>query len=112
MLINRFPCTLSEMYYCTMAGELIEVNANQMILEDNREYSYTIKPFETTNSLGAVVATLEVHSITNLAGEKYKLYKTTQGNWYDIPETNNAVDKATIMSLKFAINSRENKGLQ
>ncbi len=112
MLINRFPRTLSEMYYCTMAGQLIEVNENQMILEDNREYSYTIKPFEITNSLGAVVATLKEYSITNLAGEKYKLFKTTEGNWYDIPETNKAADKATIMSLKFAINSRENKGLQ
>ncbi len=63
MLINRFPCTLSEMYYCTMAGELIEVNENQMILEDNREYSYTIKPFEIVNSLGAVIATLHEYSI-------------------------------------------------
>ncbi len=95
-----------------MAAELIEVEVNLIKLEDTREYSYTIKPFQITNSLGAVVATLEEYSITNLAGEKYKLYKTTEGNWYDIPETNKVADKATIMSLKFAINSRENKGLQ
>ena len=112
MLINRFPCALSAMYYCAMAGQFIEVNENQMILKDNREYSYTIKPFEITNSLGAVIATLQEYSITNLTGEKCKLYKTTEGNWYDIPETNKAADKATIMSLKFAINSRENKRLQ
>ncbi len=100
------------MYYCAMTAELIEVKENQIILEDNREYSYRIKPFEITNSLGAVIATLQEYFITNLAGEEYKLYKTTEGNWYDIPETNKAVNKATIMSLKFAINSRKNKGLQ
>ena len=49
------------------------------------------------------------YSLTDLNGKNHKLYKTKEGNWYDIPEANFAVDNAVLMSLKSAINSQEIK---
>jgi len=109
MLINYFVIILSEMYYCIMEAELTEEKNIRIILEDNRQFFYTSKPVEITNALGAVIAILKEYSISNTFGENYKLYKTKEGNWYDIAEANPIVDNSVLMSLKFSINSQENK---
>jgi hypothetical protein len=75
----------------------------EIVLNSNSRFSYTIKQVEITNILGAAVAVLDEYSITNSAGENYKLYKTKEGNWYDVPEANKGVDKGVLMVLKLGI---------
>jgi hypothetical protein len=86
----------------------VELKNEQLILEDNNQYFYSIKAVEITNALGAVKATLFEYSISNNNTQNYKLYKTKEGNWYDIPEANPTAENAIILSLKLAINYREN----
>ena len=90
-----------------MEMESKDVIKAQLILEDKGQYFYSIKPVEIRNSLGAVMATLFEYSISNNTSQNYKLYKTKEGNWYDIPEANPTSEKALLMSLKLAINSQE-----
>jgi hypothetical protein len=78
---------------------------NKFILAENKQYSYTVQPFELTNILGAVVAVLDEYFIINSNGETYKLYKTHDGNWYDMPEANKDVDKSVLLGLKLGIDS-------
>lgn len=77
----------------------------EIFLEDNSRFSYTIKQVEITNVLGAAVAVLDEYNITNTEGEKYKLYKTKEGSWYDMPEANNGVDKSVLLRLKLRIDN-------
>ena len=84
-----------------------EIIKERLILADNSQYLYSITPVEIRNSLGAVMATLFEYSISNNTSQNYKLYKTKDGNWYDIQEANPASEKALLMSLKLAINSQE-----
>ncbi len=90
-----------------MEMESKEVIKAQLILEDKSQYFYSITPVEIHNSLGGVIATLFEYSISNNTSQNYKLYKTKEGNWYDIPEANPTSAKALLMSLKLAINSQE-----
>ena len=92
-------------YFCSMEKGLIDAEIRQVILEDGSEYFYTSKPVEITNSLGASVAVLDEYFITKQGGETYKLYKTKEGNWYDVPESNQEVDKGILLALKLKINS-------
>ena len=75
----------------------------EIVLEDNSSFSYTIKQVEITNIFGTEVAVLDEYFITNSASENYKLYKTKEGNWYDVPEVNNGVDKGMLLGLKLGI---------
>jgi hypothetical protein len=75
----------------------------EIILSDNSRFSYTIKQVEITNVLGSAVAALDEYFITNAAGENYKLYKTKEGNWYDVPDVNKGVDKGVLLGLKLGL---------
>jgi hypothetical protein len=77
----------------------------EIVLSDNSRFSYTIKQVEITNALGAAVAVLDEYFITNSAGENYKLYKTKEDNWYDVPEANKGVDKSILLELKLGIDN-------
>ena len=74
-----------------------------VILEDKSQYSYTVKPVEITNPLGAVIAILDEYSINNNNTENYKLYKTKEGNWYDVPGRIPVENSAILRALKSAI---------
>lgn len=78
-----------------------------IILDDGRHFSYTIRQVKITNALGAAVGVLDEYFITNSAGENYKLYKTSEGNWYDMPEANDGADKSILLSLKFGIDNNQ-----
>lgn len=88
-----------------MEKGLVDEENKQVILDDGSQYFYTLKPVEITNSLGASVAVLNEYLITNQGGETYKLYKTKEGNWYDVPESNQGADKGTLLALKLKINA-------
>ncbi len=91
-----------------MEMEIRTEENKQMILANNSRFSYTIKQVEITNILGAVVAVLDEYFVTDLNGERYKLYKTKEGNWYEIAEANDDVDKNVLLGLKVGIDSQLN----
>lgn len=88
-----------------MEMELIDAEKQHIILEDGSQYFYTVKPVQIANALGTAVAVLDEYFITNSSGETYRLYKTNEGNWYDISEVNKGVDKGVLLGLKLGIDS-------
>lgn len=89
-----------------MQMEIRTEETMQIILSDNERFSYTIKQVEISNVLGAAVAVLDEYFVTNSAGENYKLYKTKEGNWYDVAEANKGVNKSILLALKLKIDSQ------
>jgi hypothetical protein len=85
---------------------------NQIVLADNSKYFYEVKPFEMTNSLGNVVAILREYiftkSIENKEHPILKLYKTKEGNWYEINEAYSSSESKILMLLKKGIDMFEN----
>ncbi|HUZ61563.1 MAG TPA: hypothetical protein VMU83_22490 [Hanamia sp.] len=61
---------------------------NEIILSDNSKFFYSIRPFEMTNILGHVVAILQEYTFVKIDDSNnelsYKLYRTKEGNWYEI----------------------------
>jgi hypothetical protein len=84
--------------------------SQEIVLDNNQRYHYTVHPFEMKNSLGKVIALLQEYEITSTSfvpdPSIYKLYKTKEGNWYEIESENSRPDKI-IRELKSAINSIE-----
>ena len=78
----------------------------QIIFGDDKHFSYTRKQVEIKNILGAAVAVLDEYSITDSAGVNYKLYKTKDGNWYDLPEANTGIAKSILLALKLKIDNQ------
>ena len=95
-----------------MRNALKNLFSNQIILEDNSQFYYTIKPYELTNALGSIVAVLQEYNFTkmdDINGEfSCKLYKTKEGNWYDIEEAKMGAGKTVLRMLKSAIDAQEN----
>jgi hypothetical protein len=88
-----------------MEIEIKTEEIKEIVLVDNSQFSYSIKQVEITNILGTTVAVLDEYFITNAAGESYKLYKTNEGNWYDMEDANPDGVNARLMQIKKAINS-------
>ncbi len=90
MLINSFRRIQRLIYYCDMRDALKNLISNQITLEDNSQFYYTIKPYELTNALGNIIAVLQEFNFTknddNSGQFSCKLYRTKEGNWYDIEE--------------------------
>lgn len=84
--------------------------SHEIVLDNNQRFHYTVHPFEMKNSLGKVVALLQEYEIISSPvvpdQSFYKLYKTREGNWYEIESENSKPDKI-IRELKSAINSVE-----
>ena len=95
-----------------MRDALKNLFSNQIILEDNIQFYYTITPYELTNALGNIIAVLQEYNFTkkddNNGQFSCKLYRTKEGNWYDLPEINKVTNNTALIALKLAINSQEN----
>ena len=95
-----------------MRDALKNLFSNQITLEDNSQFYYTITPYELTNALGNIIAVLQEYSFTkkdNNNGQfSCKLYKTKEGNWYDIEEAKILTEKGILRMLKSAIDAKEN----
>jgi hypothetical protein len=67
-----------------MRDELKSVFSNEIILEDNSQFYYRIKPFEMSNGLGNIVAVLQeyyfIKKEDNTASFFCKLYRKKEGN--------------------------------
>ena len=95
-----------------MRDALKNLFSNQIILEDNSQFYYTISPYELTNALGSIVAILQEYNFTKRGdnGGQFscKLYRTKEGNWYDIEEAKIVSEKSILRMLKSAIDAKEN----
>jgi len=95
-----------------MRDVLKNLFTNQINLEDNSQFNYTIIPYELTNALGNIIAVLQQYNFTkkddNNGQFSCKLYKTKDGNWYDIEEAKMLAQKAVLRMLKSAIDAKEN----
>ena len=95
-----------------MRDALKNLFSNQINLENNSQFYYTISPYELTNTLGSIVAILQEYNFTkkdeNNGQFSCKLYKTKEGNWYDIEEAKIGAEKTVLRMLKSAIDAKEN----
>jgi hypothetical protein len=91
---------------------LTNIAIRKIVLEDNSQYFYSIEPYELTNVLGNVVAVLQEYhftkSVDNNNQFSCKLYKTREGNWYEISEPTSSAEYNIFRSLKIAIERQEN----
>ena len=94
-----------------MRDALKNLFSNQIILEDNSQFYYTITPYELTNALGNIIAVLQEYNFTkkddNNGQFSCKLYRTKEGNWYDFEKANTAGNTTILRALKLAIDSNE-----
>ena len=74
---------------------------------EQQQYSYKIKPYLLANFLGVEVAVLQEYIVTNKLGDQYKLYKTEDGNWYDVSEEMSTKKNYILRTLKSAIEKIE-----
>jgi hypothetical protein len=89
--------------------------SNQIILEDNSQFYYTITPYELTNALGNIIAVLQEYNFTKKDDNKgqfsCKLYKTKEGGWYDFEDAKSSVEKGLLRVLKSAIDAKESSDI-
>ena len=90
-----------------MEAPTTNLKTKTIATKDNHEQFYTVAPVEIANALNTAIIILQEYSITDLNGENYKLYRTKEGNWYDISSANPCVHNLQLMSFKLAINSQE-----
>ena len=98
------PC-----YFCGMENQTTEPGGECVIIINQCQYAYTIRPFEVTNSLGFVRAVLQEYLVKATDGHSYKLYRTTEGNWYDVDHANPVTDAAILLSLKMELDYTEKR---
>ena len=77
---------------------------NEIILSDNSKFFYTISPFEMTDVLGHVVAILQEYTFIKIDVDNnelsYKLYRTKDGNWYEINSIKGSEENNIVRQLK------------
>jgi hypothetical protein len=96
-----------------MREELKHFNSKQITLEDGSQFYYTIQPFVMKNILGASIAVLDEYIfIRKGTAETYKLYRTDEGNWYDVKHENSAENNEVLRSLKLAFDNFETQSLE
>jgi len=95
-----------------MRDVLKNLFCNEITLENNGQYYYTISPFELTNSLGKIIAVLQEYNFTKKddgnAHFSCKLYRTKEGNWYDLEPGKLLSEKGIFRMLKSAVDAEEN----
>ena len=94
-----------------MRDALNNLFSNQINLEDNSQFYYTISPYKLTNALGSIIAVLQEYNFTKMGDNNgqfsCKLYRTKEGNWYDIEEAKIVTEKSILRMLKSAIDTKE-----
>jgi hypothetical protein len=91
-----------------MRDALRNVFGKELILEDGSCYLYTTLPYEMKNVLGAVVALLDEYSFTQKGTyETFKLYRTKEGNWYNLDEHKDTIQTRLFLEIKTAISVYE-----
>lgn len=92
-----------------MRDALRNLHSKQITLEDETCFFYNISPYEMRNALGVVIAELDEYSFTkNDSVENYKLYRTKEGNLYDLTNSENTGDYRILRGLKTVFDSMQN----
>lgn len=94
-----------------MRESLKHLFGNQLTLQDGSQFWYSILPYELLNPVGASVAILSEYSFStkDQPAELFcKLYRTKEGNWYDIKEAKMHAENHIIRMLKAAVEQKEN----
>ncbi|HTL08889.1 MAG TPA: hypothetical protein VL307_11545 [Chitinophagaceae bacterium] len=83
----------------------------ELVLPGGSRFQYSVHPFELKNAVGAVVAVLREYRFTTVlqdgAQPPMSLYKTEEGNWYDMPAAPVTRANLLLWQLKSAIDSKE-----
>lgn len=91
-----------------MRDALKNVFRKELMLEDGNCYLYTILQYEMKNVLGAVVALLDEYCfIQKGTSETFKLYRTKEGNWYNLDENTDTTQTQLFLEIKTAISTYE-----
>ena len=80
-----------------------------IFLRNGDRYSYTISIYNAENSLGVIKATLKqftVYQPDSTENIVCKLYRTNEGNWYDLTDSN-STNSFLLTSIKIAIDESE-----
>ena len=83
------------------------ISTSQQVSVNGLHYSYTIQDAEITNALGIVIATLIEYRLSGSAGDSISLYRTSEGNWYDMKQSDSPFKNAIMLALKTAIDQKE-----
>lgn len=92
----------------------METNPDKIITEqqvaiNGLVYSYSVGTAAITNPLGNVIATLTEYTLTGNAGDVITLYRTEEGNWYEMKQSDSPFKNAIMMALKSAIDEKEKR---
>ncbi len=85
-----------------------QIITQQQVSVNGLLYTYSIKPVDIPNALGTVMATLTEYELSGSAGDTILLYRTKEGNWYDMKQSGSAFKNAMMQALKSAIDKLEN----
>jgi hypothetical protein len=94
-------------YYARRKAALM--NKTKIIAKDGSKYFYTTSSYNAENPLGVIKATLTEYTLYKLDNSETpigKLYKTDDGNWYDL-SNNDSINSLLATSLKMAIDDLE-----
>lgn len=81
----------------------------EIFVQDGNKYIYTIAFINAENPLGIVKATLKEYTLYKIAETELligTLYKTKEGNWYDMPG-NTPINPLLRTMIKMAIDESE-----
>ncbi|MBG9378435.1 hypothetical protein I5907_19520 [Panacibacter sp. DH6] len=86
------------------------MDKKEITAKDGNQYYYTISYANAENPLGIVKATLQEYAIYKSDNDELigKLYRTKEGNWYDMPE-NTSINPLLKTFIKIAIEETEKK---
>ena len=85
------------------------MNKTEITVKDGDRYFFTTSSYIIENPLGVTKATLKEYSLYEMGNTKDpfgKLYKTNEGNWYDLP-TDDSINPLLATLLKRAIDESE-----
>ncbi|MEI2822679.1 MAG: hypothetical protein V9F02_04535 [Chitinophagaceae bacterium] len=91
-----------------MRDALKNVFGKELILDNGDCYLYTIQPYQMKNVLGTEVAVLDEYSFNRKnTSETFKLYRTKEGNWYNLDENKDTIQTRLFLEIKTAISVYE-----
>jgi hypothetical protein len=85
------------------------MSRTEITVKDGNKYYYTTSSYNAENPLGVIKATLKEYTLYKFDNSEIligKLYKTDDGNWYDLP-TNSSISSLLATFLKMAIDESE-----
>lgn len=89
-----------------MTGEKEKPATAAIVISADKQFNYTTQPVEIKNALGIPVALLSEYSIFQNEQLYFKLYKTDEGNWFELPDTIPSSYTALVNTIKIAIDTK------